>query len=138
MSRVLAIDFGEKRTGIAVTDPLRIIASGLVTVPTNELRSFLRTYIPAEGVETVVLGEPLHPDGNPAQIAPLVYKLKKELEKEFPDVRFELQDERYTSKEATDIIRNSGYRRKKRREKELVDKISAALILQDYMEKNVW
>jgi putative holliday junction resolvase len=138
MSRILAIDFGLKRTGIAVTDPLRIIASGLTTVETKDLMEFLKTYCAAEEVETFVVGLPLHPDGNPAQIAPQADAFAELLQKQFPEkpvVRF---DERYTSKEASRIMVQSGIKKSKRRDKALVDKIAAALILEYYMEANHW
>ena len=138
MSRILAIDFGLKRTGIAVTDPLRIIASGLTTVATKELMDFLKTYCIAEDVECFVVGLPMHHDGSPAQIAPAADAFSAQLQKQFPDkpvIRF---DERYTSKEASRIILQSGIKKSKRRDKALVDKIAAALILEYYMEANHW
>lgn len=136
MPRILAIDYGTKRTGLAVTDPLQIIATGLDTVPTSNLLPFLEEYLQNEEVETFVLGEPLYPDGNPAQIHHLVIGLKRKLEKTYPSIPVVLQDERYTSEEAKEVIRNSGVKKKKRRDKSLVDKVSAVLILQDYMEIN--
>jgi len=138
MARVMGIDYGTKRTGIAVTDPLQIIASNLETVPTNNLFPWLKSYFEIEEVEKIIVGEPLHLDGNPAQIAPLVYTFVKKLEKLYPDKEVILQDERFTSKEAFDIILKSGIKKKKRRDKSLVDKISAALILESYMKANVW
>ncbi len=133
MPRILAIDYGTKRTGIAVTDPLQIIATGLDTVLTPELVPFLEDYTRSEEVETIVIGEPFYPDGNPAQLAKTVKDLAQKLEKRFPMIRIVLQDERYTSKDAKTIILQSGTRKKKRREKGLVDKISAVLILQDFL-----
>ena len=134
MSRILAIDYGTKRTGIAVTDPLQIIASGLTTVATGELFDFLAHYFKEEEVETIVVGEPLHPDGNPAQIAHLVVGFVRKLKKEYPDKEVVMQDERFTSENAKQILLQSGIGQKKRRDKSLVDKISAALILEDYMK----
>jgi putative Holliday junction resolvase len=134
MSRILAIDYGTKRTGIAVTDPLQIIASGLTTVATAELFDFLAKYFQDEEVEKIVVGEPLHPDGNPAQIAHLVVGFVRKLKKEFPDKEVVMQDERFTSENAKQILLQSGIGQKKRRDKSLVDKISAALILEDYMK----
>ena len=135
MARILAIDYGTKRTGIAVSDPLQIIANGLDTIPTENLIPFLENYIQSEEVETIVVGEPLYPDGNPAQIADLVYQLVNRLKKKFPQISIALQDERYTSEEAKRIILQSGIRKKKRRDKSLVDKVAAVLILQDFMEE---
>jgi putative Holliday junction resolvase len=138
MSRILAIDYGLKRCGIAVTDPLRIIASGLTTVETKELMDFLKTYCAEEDVACFVVGLPMHHDGNPAQIAPQVDAFSEKLQKQFPDKPVFRYDERYTSKEASKIILQSGIKKSKRRDKALVDKIAAALILEHYMEANHW
>lgn len=138
MSRILAIDFGRKRTGIAVTDPLRILASGLTTVPTGEVFDFLKKYCAEEEVECFVVGLPLHPDGNPAQIAGEVDAFVKRLNKLFPEKAVYRQDERYTSNEAKRIILESGTKKQKRRDKALVDKVAAALILEQFMEENHW
>ncbi len=138
MSRILAIDFGLKRTGIAVTDPLRIIASGLTTVETKGLMDFLKNYCAEEDVECFVVGLPMHNDGSPAQIAPQADAFSAQLQKQFPDKPVLRFDERYTSKEASRIILESGAKKSKRRDKALVDKIAAALILEYYMEANHW
>jgi putative Holliday junction resolvase len=138
MSRILAIDFGIKRTGIAVTVPLRIIASGLTTVSTSEVMDFLIKYCKEEEVECFVVGLPMHHDGNPAQIAPQADEFAAQLQKQFPDKPVLRFDERYTSKEASQIILQSGAKKSKRRDKALVDKVAAALILERYMEKNHW
>ena len=138
MGRILAIDFGLKRTGIAVTDPLKIIASGLTTVPTAEALDFLRQYCGGEEVECFVVGLPLHPDGNPAQIAAQADDFADKLRKLFPAKPVFRQDERYTSNEAKRIILQSGIKKQKRRDKALVDKIAAALILEQYMQENHW
>ncbi len=135
MARILAIDYGTKRTGIAVSDPLQIIGSGLETVPTSVLMAFLKKYLVEEEVETIVVGEPMYPDGNPAQIAHLVKGFVNQLRKAFPEVEIAMQDERYTSEEAKEVILKSGARQKKRRDKSLVDRVSAAIILQTFMEK---
>lgn len=134
----MGIDYGTKRTGIAVTDPLQIIASGLTTVPTNELFDFLKNYFQEEEVEKIVVGEPMHADGNPAQIAPHVVGFVRKLKKEFPAIEVAMHDERYTSVMAKEVIMQSGTRQKKRRDKSLVDKVAAALILEDYMKNNEW
>lgn len=138
MGRILAIDFGLKRSGIAVTDPLKIIASGLTTVPTGEALDFLQKYCAAEEVECFVVGLPLYPDGNPAQIAPQADAFADKLHKLFPEKSVVRQDERYTSNEAKRIILQSGIKKQKRRDKALVDKIAAALILEQYMQENHW
>ncbi len=134
MARILGIDYGTKRVGIAASDPLQIIASGLDTIPTDRIFDFLQKYIATEEVETIVVGEPMHLDGQPAQIAHLVVGFVRKLRKLFPDIEVVTRDERYTSVDAKAIILQSGAKKKKRREKGLVDKISAVLILQDYME----
>ncbi len=135
MARIIGIDYGTKRTGIAVTDPLQIIASGLITVPTPELFVFLQKYISEEPVEGIVVGEPMYPDGNPAQIAPQVAAFVKKLKEIYPALYIVSWDERYTSQEAKKVILQSGINKKRRRDKALVDRISAAIILQDYMEQ---
>ncbi len=134
MPRILAIDYGTKRTGLAVTDSLQLIVSGLDTVGTPELLEVLHRYLAEEEVETIVVGEPLHPDGRPAQIHHLVVGLVRKLRKLFPGIEVVTHDERYTSEEAKQAILQSGAKKKKRREKGLVDKVSAILILQDYLE----
>jgi len=134
LARILAIDYGTKRIGIAVTDPLQIIANGLDTVSTEKVFEFLKGYLKMEEVETIVVGEPMHLDGTPAQIAPQVEAFKKKLRELFPAVKVVSQDERFTSEDAKRIILQSGAKKKKRRDKALVDKISAVLILQEYLE----
>ena len=138
MARILGIDYGTKRTGLATTDPLQIIATALETVPTEAVKSWLENYVRTETVERFVLGEPLHEDGNPAQIHDRVLEFRDWLEKTFPDLPVVLQDERYSSVRARSVILQSGAKRKKRRDKSLVDKVSAVLILEDYMRENVW
>ncbi|HOY05842.1 MAG TPA: Holliday junction resolvase RuvX [Saprospiraceae bacterium] len=138
MGRILAIDFGQKRTGIAVTDPLKIIASALTTVPTAEVMAFLEKYCSQEEVECFVVGLPLYPDGNPAQIADQVDLFAEQLQKKFPAQPVVRQDERNTSNDAKRIILQSGAKKMKRRDKSLVDKVAAALILEQYMEANYW
>lgn len=130
----MAIDYGTRRTGLAVTDPLQIVPSGLDTVATAEIFNFLERYLSEEPVETIVVGEPFHPDGQPAQIHHLVVGFVRKLRKLFPDVEVVMHDERFTSEDAKAVIRQSGTRKKKRRDKSLVDKVSAVLILKDYLE----
>jgi len=134
VARILAIDYGTKRTGLAVSDPLQIIATGLTTVPTGELFSFLENYLNEEEVETIVVGEPLHLDGNPSQIAHLVVGFIRKIKKSFPEIQILGWEERFTSEEAKKVILQSGVKKKKRRDKNLVDKVAATLILQDFME----
>lgn len=127
-----------KRTGIAVTDPLKIIASALTTVPTAEALDFLKNYCMTEDVEEFVVGLPLHADGNPAQVAPQADAFVEKLKKLFPEKPVLRQDERYTSHDAKKIILASGIKKQKRRDKSLVDKIAAALILEQYMQEHYW
>ena len=135
MARIIGIDYGSKKTGIATTDPLQIICSPLTTVSTSELFAFLENYLSNEEVETIVVGDPKNLDGSPAQIAHLVVGFTRKLKELYPHLTIVLQDERFTSKEAKQIIINSGTKKKKRRDKSLVDKVSASLILQTYMDK---
>jgi len=133
VARILAIDYGTKRTGLAVTDPLQIAVHPLETVPTPELMVFLEQYLASEEVSCIVVGEPLYPDGRPAQIAHLVKGFVRQLRRRFPAVEVVLHDERFSSEAAKRVILESGARQKKRRDKGLVDRVSAVLILQDYL-----
>ncbi len=132
----MAIDYGTKRIGIAVTDPLQIIANGLDTVETKNIFEFLADYFENEPVPVVeiVIGEPRHKDGNPTFLTPIVHKFGAKIEKKYPDKKITFVDESFTSSDAKAIILQSGAKRKKRRDKGLVDKISAVLILQQYLE----
>lgn len=134
----MGIDYGTKKTGIAVTDSLQIICSGLDTIPTLALYDFIKKYLETEEVEKIVVGMPLHEDGNPAQIAHLVVGFIRKLRKLYPAIEVVEWDERGSSKAAKEVILMSGTKKSKRRDKSLVDKIAAALILQDYMEQNHW
>jgi len=134
MSRVLAIDFGTKKVGLAVTDTLQIAAHGLQTIPTEKLDDFLSSYMKDEPVSEIVLGLPRHADGNPTTLVPRIQKLAEDLCRKYPAINVVFQDESFTSREAQDIIRKSVRSRKKRRDKSLVDKISAVLILQRYLK----
>ncbi|TQD40105.1 Holliday junction resolvase RuvX [Haloflavibacter putidus] len=135
MARILALDFGTKRTGIAVTDELQIIASGLTTVKTPDLLTFLKDYFAKEKVETMVVGEPTQKDGSPSQSEEAIQEFLKEFKEKFPQMPIERADERYTSKMAMETMINSGIKKKKRRNKELIDEISATIILQNYLYK---
>jgi len=134
VGRILSIDYGTKRIGLAVSDPLQIIASGLETVENEKVMMFLEQYVSEEEVECFVIGMPFHADGNPTQLTPKIDKFIKELKKKFPTIAIERQDEQFTSKDAKRIILESGAKKKKRRDKGLVDKVSAILILQEFME----
>ncbi|HYV92843.1 MAG TPA: Holliday junction resolvase RuvX [Chitinophagales bacterium] len=133
MARILAIDYGLKRTGIAVTDPLQIIATALQTVQTAGLMNFLGDYFKKEHVESVIVGEPKNMDNTPSEISKDVESFISELKKKFPDKKIIRVDERFTSKIAQQTIFNSGLNKKARRDKSLIDKISAVVILQSYL-----
>lgn len=134
MSKVIAIDFGLKRTGIAISDDAKMFAFGHDTVNSDLLMQELKTLIPLHKVETVVLGLPLNLDNSATDITPNVYLFKEALEVEFPDLKVELLDERLTSKMASQAMHISGATKKQKREKGLVDKVSATIILQSYLE----
>ncbi|MBU3715025.1 MAG: Holliday junction resolvase RuvX [Ferruginibacter sp.] len=133
MGRIIAIDYGGKRTGIAVTDPLQIIATGLTTVASAELIPFLKKYLGTEEVELVIIGMPKNWDETDTHGTPLVREAIKKIKKEFPDLKIKEVDERYTSKMAKDAILQMGLKKKDRRKKEIVDEISATIILQEYL-----
>ena len=132
--RVLSIDYGKKRTGIAVTDPLQIIANGLATVSTSQLFDFLNDYIAREQVERIVIGKPVQPNGEPSENLARVEQFVNRWRKAHPELPIEYYDERFTSVLAHRAMIDGGVRKKERREnKGLVDEISATIILQDYM-----
>lgn len=134
MARILALDYGKKRTGIAVTDPLKIIASGLATVDSNELIGYLKKYMAQEQVELVIIGYPLNFDDSPTDATPLVDKFIGKFENVFPNLPVEKIDERLTSKMASAAILQMGLRKKAREQKELIDTVAAVIMLQDYLE----
>ncbi|MBK7342970.1 MAG: Holliday junction resolvase RuvX [Saprospiraceae bacterium] len=134
MGRWMAIDYGSKRTGIAVTDPLRIISSSLTTVATGELLPFLESYLRAEEVDIIVLGEPFHMNGDPAQLHERIHQFGTFLSRKFPKIRIDFWDERLSSEKAKEIILQSGAKKKKRQDKALVDQVSASVILLEYLE----
>ncbi len=136
MPRLLCIDYGKKRTGIAVSDPLQIIASGLCTVESKELIPFLKKYIPEENVSTIILGEPKNLDDRDTHATSLVRDLFATLTRIFPLIPIVLQDETYSSKKAKVAMIEMGMKKKDRRIKGNVDVIAAAIILQEYMEEN--
>ena len=133
MGRILAIDYGSKRTGIAVTDEMQIIASGLTTVSTKSLLEFLKSYISLETVDLIVVGLPKQMNNKLSKSEPLILKFIKILNNQFPDMPVERVDERFTSKIAFRSMIASGLNKNQRKNKSLVDEISAALILQSYL-----
>jgi len=134
MGRILAIDYGGKRTGLAVTDPLQIIAGGLETVATSELLPFLVRYLSQEEVECIVIGEPRRMHNVPAEIEVKIGKFIQQLAKKFPNMKLARMDERFTSKMAFQTLIDAGAKKGTRRDKALVDKVSATIILQSYLE----
>lgn len=133
MARILCIDYGLKRTGIAVTDPLQIIATGLTTVDSPGLILFLKRYFQQENVELIVIGEPKNLDDSDTHATPLVAKIIEKLRKEFPDLPVKKVDERFTSKMAKQAMLDMGMKKKDRRNKRTVDEIAATIMLQEYM-----
>ena len=135
MGRIMGIDYGRKRTGVAVTDPLQIIAGNLATVPTHSLMQFIKDYMAREQVERIVIGKPTQLNGEPSEsmkyITPFVNRLRKEL----PDVPVVMYDERFTSTIAHQAMIDGGMKKSDRRDKNSVDRISAAIILQAYLDK---
>ncbi|ERK03541.1 MAG: Holliday junction resolvase RuvX [Prevotella pleuritidis] len=133
MARLLSIDYGKKRTGLAVTDPLQIIAGGLATVSTSELFAFLQDYVRRETVERIVIGEPRQADGSPSENLERVKQFVNRWKRALPDIPIEFYDERFTSVLAHRAMLDGGLRKKARQNKALVDEISATILLQDYM-----
>jgi putative Holliday junction resolvase len=136
MARILAIDYGLKRTGIAVTDPLQIIASGLTTVESPKLIPFLKEYMKTEAVELMLIGEPKNWDDSDTHATPLVRQIVRRLEKEFPTLPLKLVDERFTSKLASRAMVEMGMKKKQRQNKALVDEIAATIMLQEYLGRS--
>ena len=136
MGRIIGIDYGRKRTGIAVTDPLKIIANGLTTVPSHTVIEFLQKYISTESVEKIIVGLPKQLNGEPSEsmqyITPFLNKLKKVI----PDIPVEMYDERFTSTLAHKAMLDGGMKKKDRQNKEKVDTIAATIILNDYLQSN--
>jgi putative Holliday junction resolvase len=134
MGRILAMDYGNKRVGLAVSDELRIIAGGLETVPTHQLIPWLKTYMSGEKVDVIVVGRPMRMHFEVPEIEKHILGFIKQLKKEFPDIAIERYDERFTSKMAFQTMIDAGLKKSDRRDKAMVDKISATIILQSYME----
>ncbi len=135
MARILSIDYGKKRTGIAVTDELQLIASGLTTVKTYELDKFLETYLENEKVEAIVIGEPKKMDYTASELGEVIEAFAKALQLKNPQLKVVMVDERFTSKMAFQTMIDSGLKKKQRRNKELVDEIAATIILQTYLDR---
>lgn len=133
MPRIIAIDYGLKRTGIAATDELQIIASGLTTVPSDTVISFLKDYFSKENVSKVLIGDPKQMDGTASESAPLVEKFVQDFKQAFPEMPIERVDERFTSKIAFQTMIDSGLKKKQRQNKKLIDEIAATILLQDYL-----
>lgn len=134
MSRILAIDYGKKRTGIAVTDPMQIIANGLTTVPTHTLMDFLMNYVQKEQVERIIIGHPKQMNNEDSENMKNIVPFMNQLKKKMPQMPVELVDERFTSVLAHQAMLAGGLKKKDRQNKALVDEISATIILQSYME----
>jgi len=137
LPRILAIDYGGKRTGIAVTDPLQIIATGLDTIESQELIPFLKKYFALEQVELIIIGLPKNWDDSDTHGTPLVQAAIKKIQKEFPNMPLKTVDERYTSKMAKDAMLEMGMKKKDRRIKGNVDVIAATIMLQEYMGRSL-
>ncbi len=137
MARIIAIDYGLKRTGLAVTDPLQIIATGLTTVESPQLIPFLKDYFKREPVELMLIGEPTNWDDTDTHATPLVREIMVRLKKEFPAIPLLPVDERYTSKMAKRAMIDMGMKKKQRRNKAMVDEIAATILLQEYMGRSV-
>ncbi len=134
MGRILAIDFGLKRCGLAVTDAMQIIATPLETVESKILDQYLEKYILLESVDTIVIGKPMHLDGSEMNLQTNILELQKYIDQKYPNIKTVLIDERYTSKMASQSMLDSGMKKKDRQKKENIDLISAVLILQTYMQ----
>lgn len=136
MGKILAIDYGGKRSGIAETDPLQIIASGLTTVETKDLFQFLVRHLERENIDCVVIGLPLRLNNEVSMIEGEILKFINKLQRKFPALKIERMDERFTSKLAVDALIRGGAKKKDRQNKKLVDQVSATLILQSYLDQN--
>jgi putative Holliday junction resolvase len=136
MARILAIDYGKKRTGLAVTDPLQIIANGLTTVNTQELFDYLKAYIAKEEVEKIIIGLPYQLDGSPTDATPSVLHCIRRLKNSFPAIPIVPVDEQFSSKMASRAMVEMGMKKKDRQKKEFIDEIAATILLQEYMQSN--
>lgn len=134
MGRILALDYGRKRTGVAVSDTLRLVANGLKTVPTGELDAFLEAYFKQEKVDIVVVGQPKQMNNQPSESMVYIEPFVKRLKKKYPEISVEYYDERFTSMLAQRAMIDGGVKKKDRQNKALTDLLSATIILQSYME----
>ncbi len=134
MARILAIDYGLKRTGIAITDEMQLIASGLTTISSETVLAFLKDYFSKEKVEKVIIGEPKQMDGTPSESAVIIEKFIVLFQKEFPQMPLDRVDERFTSKMAFQTMLDSGLKKNQRKNKALIDEIAATIMLQDYLQ----
>ena len=137
MPRILAIDYGIKRTGIAVTDELQIIASGLTTISSESAISFLKNYFSLEKVEKVLIGEPKQMNGLASESTPIIEKFVLDFQNNFPEMKIERVDERFTSKMAFQTMIDSGLKKNQRKNKALIDEIAATILLQDYLTRKM-
>ena len=135
MSRILAIDYGKKRIGLAVTDPGQIIANRLTTIPTHTIWEFLKEYFIKEKVELVVVGYPKQMNNEPSDSVRFINPFLKKFQKTYPEIKLDIFDERFTSKIAFQTMIDAGLKKQKRKDKAMVDAISATIILQGYLEK---
>ena len=135
LARILALDYGKKRTGVAVTDELQLIASGLTTVRTHDLIVFLKKYLNDEAVDCIIVGEPKQMNNTPSESEALIKPFLRQLSKVFPEMPIKREDERFTSKMAFQTMIDSGLKKKQRQDKALVDEISATIILQAYLNR---
>ena len=138
MPRILAIDYGQKRTGIAVTDELQIIASGLTTIPSETAIAFLKDYFAKEKVDKVLVGEPKQMNGQPSESAEIIEKFVEKFTKTFPEMKVIRVDERFTSKMAFQTMIDSGLKKNQRKNKALIDEIAATIMLQDFLTRKMF
>jgi len=136
MGRIVALDYGKKRTGVAVSDPLRLIAGGLTTMPSHEIIGFLKQYVSENAVDIFILGDPRQMNYEPSENRQRVLKFKKDLERSFPDIEIQMVDERFTSLLAQQAMIQGGLKKKDRQNKALVDELSATIMLQSFLETN--
>jgi putative holliday junction resolvase len=137
LGRILALDYGRKRVGVAVTDPLQIIANGLDAIPSISIIDFLENYFEKESIDLVVIGYPKQMNNNPSESVPFIDQFIKSFEKSFPERKYYLMDERFTSKMASKAMIDGGVKKMKRQNKWMIDKVSATIILQSYLEMKV-
>jgi putative Holliday junction resolvase len=136
MGRIIALDYGNKRTGIAVTDPLKIIATGLTTVDTQQLFEFLKAYVAKEPVERILIGEPYQLDGTPTHSTEGAKHCIRRLKNSFPEIPIETVDESHSSKMASRAMVEMGMKKKDRQKKGMIDEVAACLVLQEYLERS--